>query len=354
MKKISKGIVLALVLSMLLTACGSNEANNKVTNNQQTNTPEVSAPEEGTPSASPIVNRESVTFNIHSLKGPTTMGITKMMSDSEAGSTTDTYNVTMHGTADEIAAGIIKGDVDVALVPCNLASVLYKKTEQKVKVAAINTLGVLYMVETGDAIHTVSDLKGKTIYATGKGTTPEYVLNYILSSNGIDPAKDVTIEFKSEATEVVAMLQKSQDAIAMLPEPYVTTAATKNDKIHVALNLTEEWDKVATDGSSMVTAVVLVRTDFLEANKEAFDEFMKNYKESVDWVNANVADAAALCGKYDIVPTAVATKAIPKCNITCITGDEMQSKVNGYLSVLYSADPSSIGGALPDDNFYIK
>lgn len=337
MNKLSKGVVLLLLLSMVLSACSN--GNNK---------------SEATSSPSAQTNTKPVTFRIDSLKGPTTMGITKLMSDSDAGQITDKYDVTIHGTADAIAADIIKGDVDVALVPCNLASVLYQKTKQSVKVAAINTLGVLYMVETGNSISSVADLKGKTIFATGKGTTPEYALNYILKANGIDPATDVTIEYKSEATEVVAMLQKSENAIAMLPEPYVTTASVKNDKIHAVLNLSEEWDKVAEDGSSLITAVVLVRNEFYEANKEAFTEFLENYKGSVDWVNTNVEDAAALCEKYDIVPAAVAKIAIPKCNITFITGADMKSKISGYLSVLNAADSSSVGGVLPDDNFYLK
>lgn len=352
MKKISRGVVLALMLSMVLTACGGSQTSNEGENSTPPTTKQPIQTKEAT--ATPPSDKEMVNFQIHSLKGPTTIGITKLMADSEAGTTKDKYNVTMHGTADEIAAGIIKGSVDVALVPCNLASVLYQKTNQSVKVAAINTLGVLYIVETGNSITSVADLKGKTIYTTGKGTTPEFVLNYILSANGIDPTKDVNIEYKSEATEVVAMLQNTENAIAMLPEPYVTTASAKNDKIQTVLNLTEEWDKVSKDGSGMVTAVVLVRNEFLEANKEAFNEFMIEYKKSVDWVNLNVSEAAALCEKYDIVPQAIANKAIPKCNITYITGAEMKSKITGYLSVLHKADPKSIGGVLPDDNFYLQ
>lgn len=353
MKKISKAVVIALLLSFVLSGCGSGNTKDETTGSPTaTKTPSVS--QEASKAPAPKADREPVTFRIDSLKGPTTIGITKLMSDSDAGTTTDKYDVTIHGTADAIAADMIKGDVDVALVPCNLASVLYQKTKQNVKVAAINTLGVLYVVETGNSISSVADLKGKTIYATGKGTTPEYALHYVLNANGIDPKKDVTIEFKSEPTEVVAMLQKSENAVAMLPEPYVTTASVKNDKIKSVINLTEEWDKIAKDGSTMVTAVVLVRNDFYEANKDAFTEFLKKYKDSVDWVNSNVEDAAALCEKYDIVPAAVAKKAIPKCNITCITGDEMKSKLSGFLSVLHNADPKSVGGALPDDNFYLQ
>lgn len=186
---------------------------------------------------------EYVGINIASMKGPTTMGMVKLMDNSESGASEGSYNVTIYGTADEIVPLIVSGEADIANVPCNLASVLYKKTEGKIAVININTLGVLYVVETGETISSVEDLKGKTIYSTGKGTTPEYVLNHILKQNGIDPEKDVTVEFKSEATEVAAMLEGAENAVAVLPQPYVTVAMTKNDKIRIALDLTEEWER---------------------------------------------------------------------------------------------------------------
>ena len=211
------------------------------------------------------------------------------------------------------------------------------------------------MVESGDTIHSAEDLRGKTIYASGKGATPEYALNYILEQNGIDPAKDVTIEWKSEHSECVAALNASENAIAMLPQPFVTTAQSKNSNLRVALDLTEEWDKLqenAESPSTLVTGVVVARTEFIEQNPQAVEDFLKHYQESVDYVNKNVNEGAALVGKYDIVTEAVAQKAIPECNITFISGNEMKEKLSGYLSVLNDQNAKSIGGKLPADDFY--
>ncbi|MEL7659140.1 MAG: PhnD/SsuA/transferrin family substrate-binding protein, partial [Bacillota bacterium] len=171
---------------------------------------------------------EKQVIEIGSLKGPTTMGMVKLMNDSESGSTEESYHVSMYGTADEIVTGIVSGKLNIAAVPCNLSSVLYNKTKGQINVAAINTLGVLYIVETGDMIHSVADLKGKTIYSTGKGTTPEFALNYVLSKNGLDPETDVNIEYKSESTETVALLEQGDSRIALLPQPYVTAVQMKN------------------------------------------------------------------------------------------------------------------------------
>ncbi|MFR2589560.1 MAG: ABC transporter substrate-binding protein [Ruthenibacterium lactatiformans] len=255
------------------------------------------APEStGTPAA------ERTAFRIASLKGPTTMGLVKLMDEADKGEARHDYEVTMYGAADEIAPQLIKGDIDVALVPCNLAGVLYNKTGGAVEVAAVNTLGVLYVVTTGDDITSVADLAGKTIYTTGKGTTPEYVLNYVLTQNGLTPGEDVTIEYMSEATEVLAAMQASSGyPVAMLPQPYVTTAQMQMEGLKVALDMTEEWDKVSPD-SALVTGVVVARKEFVEQNEAAFNEFLEDYKASTEFVNANVDEAAALVAGYEIVP----------------------------------------------------
>lgn len=297
---------------------------------------------------------ERIAIRVASLKGPTTMGMVKLMSDGEAGSTLHDYEFNMYGTADEIVPLLVNGSVDVALVPANLASVLYNKTKGAVQVAAVNTLGVLYVVESGDTITTIEDLRGKNIYSTGKGTTPEYALNYILMQNGMEPGKDVTVEFKSEATELAVLLSGTGNTIAVLPQPYVTTVQMQNDKVRVALSLTDEWDKVSTD-SGMVTGVLLVRKEFAETNKAAFDEFLGEYQASTVFTNESVEEAAALVEAYGIVPkAAIAAKAIPACNIVYIDGNSMQEKINGYLSVLFEANPQSVGGAIPNDDFYYK
>ena len=297
---------------------------------------------------------EQTTFRIASLKGPTTMGMVKLMNDAEEGAVKHDYQFEIYGTADEIVPKLVNGELDLALVPCNLASVLYNKTEGAVQVAAVNTLGVIYVVESGDTVQSIGDLVGKTVYSTGKGTTPEFALNYVLSQNGIDPEKDVTIEFKSEATEIAAMLETAENAIAVLPQPYVTVVQMQNDKVRVALSLTDEWDKVSTE-SGMVTGVLLARKAFIDENTDAFNEFLDEYSASTEYVNTNVEEASVWVEKYGIVAKApIAARAIPACNITYIDGDEMKAKVSGYLKVLFDANPQSVGGALPDDEFYFN
>lgn len=340
MKKIIKVVTSLILSSLLLVGCG--QASSKGNGDKE--------PEGG---ATKI--EEKIHIRIGSLKGPTTMGMVKLMEESEVGNTENNYEVSMTGTVDEIVTSIVNGELDVAAVPCNLASVIYNKTEGKISVAAINTLGVLYVVENGNEINSIEDLKGKTIYSTGKGTTPEYVLNYVLSENGIDVEKDVTIEYKSEATEVAAVLAEDSSAIAMLPQPFVTTAQGKNDKLRVALDMTEEWNKVqGKDGSALVTGVVIARNEFIDENKEAFNKFLEDYKWSTEYVNSNLEEASTLIEKYDIVPAAVAKKALPLCNITFIEGDEMETKISGYLKVLFGQNPKAVGGKIPEKGFYYK
>jgi NitT/TauT family transport system substrate-binding protein len=362
MKKLSL-IAIFILCIVVMTACakeGKDTANDiKVTEAAlPTTTP---AEEEASATVLPTTEatnntketeKDKMDIKIAALKGPTAIGMVKVMDDAEAGTTANNYNFTIAGAADEISTGLIKGEFDIAAIPCNLASVLYNKTEGKIKMAGINTLGVLYIVETGDSIKSVEDLKGKTIYSTGLGTTPQYTLNYLLSSYGIDPEKDVTIEYKTEATEVAVMLGEATDAIAMLPQPYVTTVMMSNDKVHTALNVAEEWDKVSTDGSSVVTGVVVVRSEFLEQNKEAFDAFMAEYTDSAAFVNENLDEASAMVEKFDIFKAAPMKKAIPYCNITLIQGEEMKEKVSGYLTALFNQNPQSVGGKLPLEDFY--
>ena len=290
------------------------------------------------------------------LKGPTAMGMVRLMDEASRGSVDGVdYEFTIAAAADEVAPSIIKGDADIAALPANMASVLYNKTEGGVKVLAVNTLGVLYIVENGDTITSVADLKGRTIYASGKGATPEYALNYILTGNGIDPEKDVQIEWKSEHTECLSALLEDENGVAMLPQPFVTTAMTKNENIRIALSLTDEWaalQKDAESPSSLLTGVVIVRSEFAEAHPDQVEAFLNAYETSVAFTNEKVEDAAALIESFDIVPAAVAQKAIPACNIVCIRGAEMKAALSGYLAVLADQNPESVGGAVPADDFY--
>lgn len=295
-----------------------------------------------------------VEISVAVLKGPTAMGMVRLMSLNEAGKASNRYRFTVAGTADEITASLIKGDIPIAAVPCNLAATLYNKSGGKLAVAAVNTLGVLYIMENGDSIRTLEDLRGKTVYATGEGTTPEYTLRYLLSSAGIDPDRDVTITYLSEASEVAARLAASDsDTVAMLPQPYVTTVMQKNSAVHIALDVTAEWEK-RNESSTVVTGVIVVNKTFLEENRSAVDRFLSEYAESTAFATAQVEETAALLEHFDIFPAAVARQAIPYCNIVNLTGEEMQTAISGYLQVLFDQNPASVGGKLPDEDFYYK
>mgnify|MGYP004640668437 CR=1 FL=1 len=365
-----KGALAAFLCMGIMAGCSAAPESSPQESAPQTSAAESSAPEESaaenqpTSQAEPTAQAESAPENqptaeaepqtpeqirAAALKGPTAMGMIKLMDDESENSG---FEFTIAGAADELTPAIVQGNIDIACVPANLASVLYNKTEGGVKVLAINTLGVLYIVENGEpTITSPADLKGKTIYASGKGATPEYALRYILTQNGIDPDSDVTIEWKSEHAECLSALVSDEGSAAMLPQPFVTTAQTKNENVNVVLDLNSAWEEL-NNGSALVTGVVIARSEFAENYPATVDSFLEEYSASVDYVNANVADAAQLIGKFDIVPAAVAEKALPKCNIVFISGAEMKEKLSGYLAVLFDSAAASVGGALPGDDFY--
>lgn len=305
-----------------------------------------------------IPTADPVNVRIAAVKGPTAMGMVQFMDQVDSGVLTDNnYTFSIAAAIDEVTPMLAKGELDIAAVPANVSSVLYNNNSAGFQVLAINTLGVLYIVESGNTVQSMEDLRGKTIYASGKGATPEYALNYILSANGIDPTADVTIEWKSEHAECLSALMAQENAIAMLPQPFVTTAQKKSDQIRVALDLTQEWDALQEDNetpSALITGVVVARREFVEQNPDAVSAFLDHYKTSVEYVNSNTDEAAQLVGQYEIVTAEVAEKALPACNITFIEGKEMQEKLSGYLAVLFEQNPRSIGGALPGDDFYFS
>lgn len=287
---------------------------------------------------------------VAALKGPTAMGMVQMMRDNS-----DSYEFTLAASADEVTPKLIQGQLDIAAVPANLAAILHNNTSGAVRVLAINTLGVLYIAERGETVQTVEDLRGKTIYTAGKGSTPEYALNYILRGNGIDPASDVTIEFKSEHAECLAALMSDPDAVAMLPQPFATVAQSKAQDMRIALDLTAEWDSLQAGvetPSAMITGVVVARAKFIEENPTAVASFLSDYETSVNFTLENTAEAAQLIGEYGIFEAAVAEKALPHCNIAFIAGKEMQERLSGYLAELCAQDPASVGGTVPTESFY--
>lgn len=324
------GKVTAVALSLamtgvLLTGCGSNKA-----------------------------SEEKITVKVGALKGATTLGLLPLQDKAANGGANENYEFSMMTAADELLPLMIKGELDIALLPSNVASVLYQKTNGGVTVIDINTLGVLYMVSGDSSISSVADLAGKTIYLTGKGTTPDYVLHYILNGNGIDADQDCTLEYRSEATEVAALLAENSDAIGLLPQPFVTAACAQNDALSVIMDMNAEWEKLqGENGSRLVTGVTVVRNEFLQEHENAVAAFMEEHKASAESMNTDVENGAKLAVASEIIAKEpIALKAIPKCNITYIDGNEMKQALSGYLQVLYEQNPESVGGALPQDDFY--
>jgi len=291
---------------------------------------------------------DNYTLRIGTLKGPTGMGMAKLISDNNQNKTKE---ISLFGAPEDLSAALISGSLDVAAVPVNLAAVINKKTNGDYLVAAINTLGVLYIVENGETLTSLADLQGKTLYATGQGSTPEYMLNYILEKNGL---KDkVTVEWKTEHSELATLVASGEVQYAMLPEPHVTTTLTKNNSLRAAINLTEEWDKVS-EGQA-VQGCLVVSKKVIDEHKAVLDAFLNEYKASVEFVNNNIPDAAVMIADIGIVgAAAVAEKAIPRCNIVYIDGDAMVTSLTEFYTVLFNANPASVGGTLPNESLYYK
>lgn len=325
-------LLLALTLALSLTACGT-----------QANT-EPEQPDD-TPAPAEV--------NLYVLSGPTGIGAMNLWAAADAGETQNTYHITMPGANDEVVAAISNGDADIAAVATNLAATLYNKTSGGVTVLAVNTLGVLSLLGNGQEVATIADLAGKTIYAPGQGANPEYILRYVLTGNGLDPDKDVTIQFVGEGSELLTVWQTDPEAIIMAPQPVATSILMQNENAVTLFNMTDEWDKVSGGDSTLMMGCVIVRNEFLQENPGAVALFLQEYAASIEKAQSDVEGTAALCEQYGLIPKAALAKAaIPSCGLTFVTGAEMKSALSGYLQVMFDADPKSVGGAMPGDDFY--
>ena len=336
MKKVRAivSLLLALTLALSLTACGG-QANSE---------PEQPETQE---------EQTAAEINLYVLSGPTGIGAMNLWAASDAGETKNTYHITMPGANDEVVAALSKGDADIAAVATNLAATLYNKTDGGVTVLAVNTLGVLSLLSNGQEAATVSELKGKTIYAPGQGANPEYILRYVLSGNGLDPDKDVTLRFVGEGSELLTVWQSDPEAVILAPQPVATSILMQNENAKTLFDMTEEWDKIAGDDSTLMMGCVIVRNEFLQANPGAVELFLQEYAASIEKAQSDVEGTAALCQQYGLIPkAALAQKAIPSCGLTFVTGAEMKTSLSGYLQVMFDANPKSVGGTLPGDNFY--
>ena len=344
MKKVISSVAALLMALLMLAGCSSQGGESSSAGS--------SAP--GTGSSAPASSAEKTKVNVFAIKGPTGVGMVNLMKADEEGSVGNDYSFQIVSAPDEISGKLSSGEADIAALPTNMAATLYGKTEGKLlKMLAVNTLGVLYIMENGDSIQSAADLRGKTIYTTGQGAKPEYVLKYVLEKNGIDPETDVKIEYVSQNEELAALLANGTAQVAMVPEPTVTTILAQKPELRVALNVTEEWDKASGGASKLMMGCVVVRSAFAAEHPEAVETFLAEYKASVEKAAAELENTAALCESYGIIPkAAVAKQAIPRCNLVYIDGAEMKAQISGYFDVLYAANPKSVGGAVPDEAFY--
>ena len=333
MKKLFAVVVTVLLGIHVLAGCGKEE--------------EIPQP---STIAAPVQD-SSIKINVTALKGPTGMGMAYLNQESDDGLTAYKYDISYAAAPDEVVGGLISGEIQIAALPVNLGATLYNKTQGEILTAAVNTLGVIYIVENGDTVHSLADLAGKKIVGSGQGSTPEYALNYLLEKNGL--AGQVEVEYVSEHDEAVTALVSGTADIVMIPEPKVTAALSQLETARIAVSLTEEWEKVS--DTEMITGVIVVQKSFAEEHPEIVDTFLKEYAGSVEYTNGNMEDVAQLIEKYGIIPkAAVALKALPNCNIVYMDGAEMAASVTEMLTTLYDANPASVGGSLPGEEMFYK
>lgn len=351
-------LLVGFVLAFALTACSpGNSSETQQSETQQSNTQSNNQSNTGSNTGSENhsntrkTGKEQTAVRVASLLGPTGMGMVKLMADQ--GEADLAYEFSLAASPDDLVAKVINKEIDIAALPTNLALLLYNKTEGQIQLAAINTLGVLYLVENGESIKSVADLKGKEVYISGKGTTPDFVMQYLLKHHGLEVGKDVQLDYFTQHSDLAAALAGGDVAIGLLPQPHVTTAMLKNQDLKIALDLTKEWEQAAPQGGQLPMGCLVVQKEFAENNQEALNTFLAEYKESVSFVNKNVEQAAQLMEQYGILPKAqIAQKALPYCNIVFIDAQAGKTDLEEYYQVLYDFEPSSIGGKLADEGFY--
>lgn len=340
-------VFILFIMPFLLVGCSDN--NQTTQNNNEDN--EVVVIDGSEETEEEEKNFKITDVNVGVLKGPTGMGMSLLMQQEEDEETYNVYHFTIADSPDVITTKLLNGELDVAAVPTNTAALLYNKTNGNIKIGAINTNGMLYILENGNTINSIKDLSGKTIYATGKGSVPQYVLEYILSENSID---DVTIEYKSDHSELSALMAAGEVVIGMLPEPQVTAAITKNPNLRIALDLTEEWNNV-TNNMPLPMGCIVTTAEYADRHYRVFGQFLKEYKTSVEYVSEQPSEAAKLIEKFGILPNSeIAEKAIPNCNIVYTDGDIMKNSLDKFYSVLFDANSDSIGGTIPNDDIYFE
>ena len=343
MKKLI-AFVLALTMVLSMAACAQKES-------QPTAAPTEAATEApaAETAAAPETEAAAAAVNVMVLNGTTGFGMANLMDAAAKGEAAQEYHFTVETDASNIVAALANGSVDIAALPTNAAATVYNKTQGKVQVLALNTLGVLYLVTDGSVkVESVADLAGQTVYAPAQN--PSFIFQHIVDANGVE---NVTIDNTyAQPADLNTAVASGEVAIAVLPEPMVTVACSKNPDLQVALDLTAEWDKVSQPGS-LVQGCVVVRKDFVLENATAVDTFLGEYGASIEALTTDVEGTAAKIEANGIfTKAAVAAKAIPNCNVCFIIGEEMQAALSQFLTIMHGVAPASVGGSIPGEDFY--
>ena len=325
-------LTLALILALSLCACTGGQ------------TEETLAHEDTSPA-------DFTEIRVAVLNGTTGFGIAPLYSDIQSGNDHNmNAKIDFYADATLVAPLVIGGSVDIAAVPTNLAATLYNKTKGAIEVLAVNTLGVLYLIENGETVKSLSDLAGKTVYLPGSGSNPEYILKTLLELSGL--TDKVTLDYTyATPDELTAALASGKASLGVLPEPKVTAAMTKNASLKVAVDFSKEWKSLT--GTELVQGCIIARKEFIDAHPVAVDNFLKAYEGSVNTLNSDPEKAAAAVVAAGIAANENLVKnALPRCNVTYLVGDEMKNALNEFWGALYAQFPSSVGGALPDDGIF--
>ncbi len=343
MKRRCLAILCALIFSVgMLSGCG-NQAAEKVQNTSDRESNEI------------MGDSEATDVNVGLIMGPPSMGLGYFINEEEAGNTYNHYNFEVAGVDyAAVAASLNQGDYDIATVPSNIAAILYNNEDMKeqVKVISIGNLGLLYILTTDPSISTLDDLKGRTVYSIGEGGPPEFTFDYLMEAAGL--SDDVNFSFRPTPFEVLNLLQEEENAVALLPQPFVEVAKLLVPNLRVAIDVTEAWDGLNIDsGAESVTTVTVVRTAFLEEHEQAVIEFLDMSKKSTDYCLEHLDEAAAWTEEYEtFLNPEIAKEAIPECSICTITGTEMKKIFSAFLEIIYDLNPEAVGGKMPDDDFY--
>ncbi|MBO4768648.1 MAG: ABC transporter substrate-binding protein, partial [Bacteroidales bacterium] len=248
---------------------------------------------------------------------------------------------------------MLTDSVDIAILPTTMAALLYGKGVDY-RMAAVPIWGTLYLCGTDTTIRSIADLRGRKVYLMAKGMTPDVMFRHLLLANGLEPFRDVDLDYRFPThIDLANATMAGRADMSVITEPYLSQALNANPSLHVLLDLNEEWAKV--DSAPVTETALVVRGAFAEEHPEAVEAFVDALRRSAEWVNANPGEAAALSVRYGINPDSAAVAgSIPRTNLRVEAASSVKEAIIDYLRVFYEMEPEIIGGSMPDEKFFVK